>query len=209
MAIENLESLQIERVRLDILIPDSENARLHDERNLASIRGSLERFGQVEPLVVRLGTNQVVGGNGRLEAMIGLGWKECDVVYLELTDMEATALAITLNRTAELAEWDFQTLAAAIRELQESDEVNLLDLGWQDHELQPLLEADWTPPNASDGNPPPHVDAFIVTQEQRDVIMKAIEYLRAQEEDPRITEGRALELISIEFLNAPPGTTGI
>ena len=103
--------LAIRRVRLDALHLDPANARAHPERNLQSIQDSLARFGQVEPLIVLKSTGRVIGGNGRLVAMKALGWSECDIVELELSEIEATALGIALNRTAELAEWDDGALA--------------------------------------------------------------------------------------------------
>ena len=63
------------------------------------------RFGQEEPLVVLKETELVIGGNGRLVAMQEHGWSECDVIEIALNSIEATALGIALNRTAELAEW--------------------------------------------------------------------------------------------------------
>ena len=66
--------LEMVTVGLGELVADGENARTHPEENLKAITASLREFGQVEPLVVRRGTNVVVGGNGRLAAMRGLGW---------------------------------------------------------------------------------------------------------------------------------------
>ena len=111
--------MKVTTVALDELVPDPRNARTHDERNLAAIQGSLERFGQVEPLVVRAGTNVVVGGNGRLEAMRSMGWEEASVTYQDLTDEQAIALGIALNRTAELAAWDNEQLADLLEDLSE------------------------------------------------------------------------------------------
>ena len=48
-----LPRLSIERVPIDSLVLDPANARLHDGANLDAIAGSLRRFGQAEPLVVR------------------------------------------------------------------------------------------------------------------------------------------------------------
>ncbi len=103
--------LAIRRARVASLHVDPANARSHSERNLDAIKGSLARFGQAEPLVVHRPSGRVIGGNGRLAAMKELGWSECDVVELDLSDIEATALAIALNRTAELAEWNEPALA--------------------------------------------------------------------------------------------------
>ena len=42
---------KVETVPLDQLAPDPGNARVHGSDNLAAIKASLERFGQVRPLL--------------------------------------------------------------------------------------------------------------------------------------------------------------
>jgi ParB-like chromosome segregation protein Spo0J len=106
--------LAIRRARVASLHVDPANARSHSERNLEAIKGSLMRFGQAEPLVVHKPTGRVIGGNGRLAAMKELGRTECDVVELDLSAIEATALAIALDCTAELAEWNEPALAGPL-----------------------------------------------------------------------------------------------
>lgn len=133
-----MESLIIRRVSLDTLHLDPGNARQHGERNLDSIRGSLARFGQAEPLVVRKGTGRVIGGNGRLVAMKALGWTEADVVELDLDDTQATALGIALNRTAELAEWDLPALGKLLESLETDG--GLDGVGFNDEELRDVLD---------------------------------------------------------------------
>jgi len=115
----NLLDLEIEKVKIDSLAIDPNNVRVHDTTNLVAIKASLLRFGQVEPLVVRKSTGIVVGGNGRIDAMKQLGWTECDIVRIDLSDEEATALAIALNRTAELATWDQKALDKQLASLDE------------------------------------------------------------------------------------------
>ena len=104
----------IETVPLSLLVLDPDNARLHPKGNLEAIQGSLVLFGQVEPLVVRAQTHRVIGGNGRVAAMRALGWDEAQVAYVDCSDAEATALGLALNRTAETAAWDTETLAALL-----------------------------------------------------------------------------------------------
>jgi hypothetical protein len=131
------QPLVIRRVPLSSLHQDPANARSHPERNLASIRASLARFGQAEPLVVLKGANRVIGGNGRLVAMQSLGWTECDIVELELSPVEAAALGIALNRTAELAEWDPKALAAVVESLR--TENALEGIGFDAREIDKLI----------------------------------------------------------------------
>ena len=130
-------ALAIERVALDSLHLDPANARAHGDRNLDSIADSLKRFGQTEPLIVQGSSGRVIGGNGRLSVMRKLGWFECDVIRLEISDLEATALGIALNRTAELAEWDDGTLGRLLGELREEGALD--GVGFDSSEIDELL----------------------------------------------------------------------
>ena len=134
----NRQSLAIRRVEIDALFLDPANVRLHSERNLDAIKGSLKRFGQAEPLVVHAGSGKVIGGNGRLAAMRSLGWTECDVVELDVDEITATALGIALNRTAELAEWDLPALGALLESLKAEGES--IATGFDDTEIQEMLD---------------------------------------------------------------------
>jgi len=129
--------LSIRRVPLDSLRLDPANARQHPERNLESIRSSLQRFHQAEPLVVQKGTGRVIGGNGRLVAMRSLGWSECDVVEVDVDDLTATALGIALNRTSDLAEWDLSALGWLLESLREEDALE--GVGFDESEIAELL----------------------------------------------------------------------
>jgi hypothetical protein len=142
---------QIVHVHPDQLQIDPDNARAHSEMNLDAVRASLQRFGQVEPLVVRASTNVVIGGNGRLVAMRAMGWETVKCVFVDVTDAEATALGIALNRTAELAEWDYPKLAQLLIEVRASEDVDVDVTGWTAGELQNLLSADWAPDEPSEG----------------------------------------------------------
>src|SRR5690606_1925150 len=84
------------------------------------------------------GTNRVIAGHGRLLAMKQLAWETCDVVELDVSNLDATALGIALNRTAELASWDEQVLARLLNELKE--EGSLDGVGCSDAEVDELLE---------------------------------------------------------------------
>lgn len=129
--------MQVKTVALDTLKEDPQNARVHPDRNMKAIEESLRAFGQVEPLVVRTESNVVVGGNGRLVAMRELGWKKAKVVFVELDDEKAAALAIALNRTGELAEWNEQKLSELLGAI--TEESLLAATGFDDKELRKLV----------------------------------------------------------------------
>lgn len=82
-----------------------------------AIKGSLTKFGQVEPLVVQQSTKVVIGGNGRLAAMREMGWSEVDIIEVNLDPIQAKALALALNRSSELAAWDTDVLSETLKDL--------------------------------------------------------------------------------------------
>lgn len=112
--------MKIETVRIRDLIPDPENARLHDEKNLKAIQGSLKEFGQRKPIVITA-AGVIVAGNGTVEAAKRLGWTEIEAVRVpsEWDKDKIKAFAIADNRTAELAAWDTKQLEAQLAELEE------------------------------------------------------------------------------------------
>jgi len=130
-------ALSIRRVAIDSLHPDPANARVHDERNLETIQASLVRFGQVEPLVVQQGTGRIIGGSGRLVAMKRLGWSEVAIVEIDLSAIDATALGIALNRTAELADWDPSALAQLLASLRVENALE--GVGFDELEIDELV----------------------------------------------------------------------
>jgi DNA modification methylase len=111
--------LTIVRRKLSELTIDPANARIHDAKNLRAIRASLDRFGQVEPIVVQKSSGKVIGGNGRVAVLREMGAVETDVVEIDVTDAEAKTLGLALNRTAELAGWDEDVLGGLLRDLRE------------------------------------------------------------------------------------------
>jgi DNA modification methylase len=124
-------------VPIETLNLDPANARTHDERNLAAIRGSLARFGQRLPLVVQEQGMIVRAGNGRLLAARELGWTHVAAVVVDESEVEATAFAIADNRSSELAEWDDETLAKLLESL--PDEA-FAATGFDDTDLKELLD---------------------------------------------------------------------
>jgi len=101
--------MEIITKQLADLHPDPKNAREHDERNKESVRKSLQTFGQIEPLVIN-GKGKVIGGNCRLQVMLDEGMTEAECVIFVGTPQEETQLALALNRSAQLADWNYGQL---------------------------------------------------------------------------------------------------
>jgi ParB-like chromosome segregation protein Spo0J len=118
--------------------PDPRNAKKHSESQIAQIVQSIERFGFVEKLVIRP-NGQLVGGEGRLEALkrVGREQVECRVVA-GLSDAGYKALGLALNRIGENSRWDEDVLREILGELQGEGE-NPLSLGFSPTELDKIL----------------------------------------------------------------------
>jgi len=130
-----MPKLIVSEVSIDKLQEDPDNARIHSRRLIDVVKASLEEFGQVEPLVVHEGI--VIGGNGRLKGMRELGWKKVSVHEFKGTKNQAIALALTLNRSAQFAEWDLDQLQTSL-DLIEVDMSSLFN----ENELNSLFPGD-------------------------------------------------------------------
>jgi DNA modification methylase len=126
----------IQRVPLAELHLDPCNARLHDDRNLDAIRGSLAGFGQQKPIVVD-SASVIRAGNGTYLAAKSLGWETIDVVRTSLAGLDAAAFAIADNRTSDLSTFDNAALAKLLQELGKEDALE--GVGFDEAELDELL----------------------------------------------------------------------
>lgn len=184
---------QIETVSVDRVQSHPKNPRIHDERNLQTIMGSLDEFEQLAPLVVWGPQNYVIVGNGRLEASKRLGKKEIDIVRADhLSEEQALAYMVADNKTTDLSKFDFEAVADIFKGLEKKD-FDLSKTGFADFETEPLLEGSWTPPDIEDMPEPVENGANVLsfTEEQMQAINKAIGVLKGYEgfEDTSIVDG--------------------
>ena len=91
--------------------------RVHDEKGIAGIRGSLRRFGLTKPLVVRKSNRIVAAGNGTLAAARSLGWQWIAANLKEMDDVTAAAYSIADNATSDLSSFDDDKLNAMLASL--------------------------------------------------------------------------------------------
>ena len=88
-------------------------------------------------MVVRRSDQLVIGGNQRLETAKALGMAAVPVVYVELSDAEAKALNLALNRIR--GEWDFPKLGELLEDLQRLPEIDEALTGFGGEEIDALL----------------------------------------------------------------------
>lgn len=104
------------------------NPRVMPDPQRQALNRSLKHFGYVDPLVVRQG-NEVVGGNQRLDDALTENLTEIPIVRVELSDSDAKALNLALNRIH--GEWNMELLAPALADMKLS-EIELTGFRTQD-----------------------------------------------------------------------------
>ena len=128
------------------------------------------------------------------------------VLVLDVSEAEADKLLLTLDPLAAMAERDAERLASLFSEMKERGD-SLSSLVWPDYLIDPLVSADWTPPEP--GEMPTHepkekqaaAPAFKLTEEQRETVDAAIRKYREYAEDESLGDSQCLELICQEYLD--------
>lgn len=130
------------RIRIEDLVADSDNPRNHDSiANRRAVQSSLKAHGQVVPILVQSGTNRVIHGNLRVETMRDMGIEEASCWVIDADELEIKRLAITLNKTGELASWNEDVLASQLSDLNAMiPDFDLEDLGFDSSILDSLVE---------------------------------------------------------------------
>lgn len=133
-------NLKVEYVEAGKLKVANYNPRKWSETAIENLKGSIERFGMVDPLIVNKAPNRenvVIGGHFRLKIAKDLGYKTVPVVYVDIPKIEKEKeLNLRLNKN--LGDWDFKLLA-------EFDENFLSDVGFSSEDLDEVFDIDVTP----------------------------------------------------------------
>ena len=136
---------------------DKRNARTHPERNRNAIAKSLRELGAGASIVVDK-DGVIISGNAVYEQAMELGLKVEEVHTqgdklvivvrddLSTDDAKRKKLAIGDNRIGELSEFDYPVLSELLTELVAVGVDDFTMMGFEDFEIQPLLEGEFTPP---------------------------------------------------------------
>ena len=90
--------------------------------NVDLIAESLKTHGQFRPLIVNK-DNTILAGNHTFLAMKQLGWKECDVHYIDVDKTQAKKIVLVDNRLNDIAGYDTQIMIDMLEELLEKGEL--------------------------------------------------------------------------------------
>lgn len=105
-------AVELRTVALDDFDPAPYNPREIALEELAGLRGSIEAFGLVQPLVVNLRTKRLVGGHQRAKALRAAGVREALAAVVDLDEPRERALNVALN--SEELQGEFTEEASAL-----------------------------------------------------------------------------------------------
>lgn len=106
--------------------------------DVEAIEESIEVNGFFTPLLVQRSTGNVIAGNHRLLAAMGLGARQVPVIYLDVDDERARRIMLADNRTARLGHDDEALLADMLGGLYATD-VGLAGTGYSAPDFERLL----------------------------------------------------------------------
>ena len=139
MAKQKATTPAAEMVAIDRLKPWARNPRKNDGKPVDEVAASIQRFGFGAPILARLADGEIIGGHTRYKAAQKLGLTEVPVRFLDLSESEAHALALSDNRTGELAAWDDAELLAILRDVATSEQA-LAGTGFSNEDLDALVQ---------------------------------------------------------------------
>ena len=131
-------------MELDKLIPYARNPRKNDHA-VDKIAGAIREFGFKVPVIAK-SDGTIVDGHLRLKAAQKLGMEAVPVLIADdLNDAQIKAFRLSVNKMAELAEWDDELLHLELDELRDIDfdlELTGFDLGELDGQLGDEIDGD-------------------------------------------------------------------
>lgn len=132
--------LSIEHWPIDRLIEYARNPRRNDHA-VPAIAAAIHEFGFRVPILAK-SDGLVVDGHLRLKAARQLGLETVPVALADdLTDTQVKAFRLSVNRMAELADWDEDLLRLELQDLSALD-FDLELTGWDGEELARLLKGE-------------------------------------------------------------------
>lgn len=115
-----MQEYQIEYWPLEKLIPYARNPRKNDQA-VEQVAAAIREFGFRVPVVAK-SDGTIIDGHLRLKAAKALKMEKVPVICGDdMTEAQVKAFRISVNRMAELAEWDFDMLKLELEELKGMD----------------------------------------------------------------------------------------
>lgn len=113
-----LRAPEIRTVALTDVKPYENNPRHIPTRAMEAVRGSIERYGYQQPIVVDQDLVIIVG-HTRYAALTDLGVENVEVYVADLPEDKVREYRLIDNRTSEMGEWDHSALLVELREFEQ------------------------------------------------------------------------------------------
>lgn len=135
----HLQKLPVEYWPIEKVKPYEKNTKVHSQQHIAKLKASIAADGLFDPLIVDM-DGEIIAGHGRFTALVELGQKVVPVRHAaHLSKTQAAAARISHNKTAS-TDYDSGAMAEEMRMLMEADDVDIGVLGFDEHELEFLVE---------------------------------------------------------------------
>ena len=129
--------MEIRQVLIDELKPWDKNPRVNDSA-VDAVAKSIETFGFNVPILYDQHM-MIVAGHVRWKAAKKLGLTTVPGIQLSLTRAQREAFAVADNKTADIADWDYDVLGEILKDLPEEG-IDLSSLGFSEAELDAILK---------------------------------------------------------------------
>lgn len=129
--------MELITMKIADIIPYENNPRIN-EQAVEAVKESIRQCGYVAPIIVDE-NNVILAGHTRIKALQSMGEKQTEVIVRRgLTDEQKKKYRILDNKTAEIAEWDFDKLEIELEDLDfDGFDFGFDDLDFEDEEEKP------------------------------------------------------------------------
>lgn len=122
-------------------LKEYENNPRKNKKAVAAVAESIKQFGFKVPIIIDK-DGVIIAGHTRKAAAVQLGLETVPCIIADdLTPEQAAAFRLADNKTAELAEWDFEKLEEEIKALADFN-VDLSDFGFDLSEFEERTEVE-------------------------------------------------------------------
>ena len=204
------DASKVLQVPLDAVKPNDYNPKEKGSDKQKNIRRGLEQKGLLMPIFVRSTKNgyDIVDGEQRWTSLRDAGNDKALIYDLgEITDQEAKEMTLWFE---EQVPFDRVLQAELVKSMTET--YDNLQLPYLDDEVENMIKIlEYNPDELIDEefDDPTNSDfqtlKISMTPDQYEIVMEVIKYVK---DDLDCSDGRALELICVEYKNMPEGTTG-